>query len=298
MSWKHLVRVITKENKITWGIPLFESSSNNNNISLNEITQIKEVKGSPFEENITHYDEEIISDVEKFLPPIEQTYSSGIFCIGLNYKLHAEETGKKLPERPIIFMKGFNALTGHKSNINIPKIAQEPKEVDYEGELAVVIGRDCRNVTPEEGLNNVLGYCVSNDVSARRHQKKIGNGQWCFAKSFDSFCPIGPVLVSPEAIPNGDPNALEIKTTLNGQVMQHSNTNDMIFKVGELISFISKGITLRPGTIILTGTPSGVGFARNPPIYLEHGDVVNISIEHLGTLSNSVVYEDNTPSKL
>ena len=225
-----------------------------------------------------------IVSVGKLLAPVEP---KTILCIGLNYRQHAEETGAKIPEYPVLFIKAVNAINHPGDPIVIPKIA--PGQVDYECELAVIIGKAAKNVSRKEALGYVLGYTCANDVSARRWQKEGGGKQWCRGKSFDTFCPLGPCLVSSEDIPN--PNALKITTTLNGQTMQDSNTSDMIFDVPTLISFLSQGTTLLPGTVILTGTPQGVGFARNPPIFLQHGDQVNIEVEGIGVLSNPVQEE-------
>jgi 2-keto-4-pentenoate hydratase/2-oxohepta-3-ene-1,7-dioic acid hydratase in catechol pathway len=158
--------------------------------------------------------------------------------------------------------------------------------VDYECELAVVIGRAARNVSRGEALDYVLGYTCANDVSARDWQKAGGGGQWCRGKTFDTFCPLGPVLVTPDTI--RDPNALAIRTRLNGQIVQDCNTSDMIFDVPTLIAFLSGSTTLFPGTVILTGTPHGVGMARNPPVWLQDGDTVTVEIEGIGALTNPV----------
>jgi len=226
------------------------------------------------------------ADVVQILAPIQPTQ---ILCIGLNYRLHAEETGAKLPERPILFVKGINALQHPGQPILLPRHLRSD-EVDYECELAVVIGKTCKNVSPEHALEYVLGYTCANDVSARDHQIKLGGGQWCRGKFFDTFAPLGPRLVTPAGIPN--PNALRIRTELNGETVQDSNTNDMAFDVPALISYLSGSTTLMPGTVILTGTPSGVGIARKPePRWLKPGDVVTIEIEKIGRLTNPVAEE-------
>lgn len=222
----------------------------------------------------------------KLLAPIVPTQ---ILCIGLNYRKHADETGSKYPERPILFVKGINALQNPNDPIEIPTHLAS-HEVDYECELAVVIGKSCKNVSPENALDYVLGYTCANDVSARDHQIKLGGGQWCRGKFFDTFAPLGPALVTPEDIPN--PNALTIATDLNGKRVQESNTNDMIFDVAHIISYLSGSTTLVPGTVILTGTPKGVGMAAKPnPVWLKAGDSVSIVIEKIGTLTNSVINE-------
>ena len=187
----------------------------------------------------------------------------------------------------MLFIKAANALTHPGDPIFIPKIATG--QVDYECELAVIVGKSGKNIERRHALDHVLGYTCANDVSARRWQKEGGGKQWCRGKSFDTFCPLGPRLVTTDEIPN--PNALRITTMLNGEIMQDSNTSDMIFDVPDLVSFLSEGTTLLPGTVILTGTPQGVGFARNPPIFLKDGDRVTIEIERIGALVNPVQEE-------
>jgi len=211
-----------------------------------------------------------------------------ILCIGLNYRRHATETGAKFPEYPVVFYKGINTLQNPGGAIQIPR--QMPsEEVDYECELAVVIGRAGKNISRGNALEHVLGYTCCNDVSARDWQLKRGGGQWSRGKSFDTFSPLGPWLVTREEIP--DPNSLALRTELNGAVMQEANTNDMIFDIPELIAFLSGSTTLLPGTVILTGTPQGVGMAQKPPRWLRPGDEVTIEIEKIGRLTNPVEAE-------
>jgi 2-keto-4-pentenoate hydratase/2-oxohepta-3-ene-1,7-dioic acid hydratase in catechol pathway len=209
-----------------------------------------------------------------------------IFCIGLNYRAHAEETGAAIPQNPVVFMKASTALNHPGSPILLPKASRHGPEVDYEAELAVVIGKRAKDVPVDKALEYVLGYTCGNDVSARRWQKHGGGGQWVRGKSFDGFCPLGPVLVTADEI--DDPQNLDIRCILNNEVMQTGNTGDMIFSVAELISFLSEDTTLLPGTVIMTGTPPGVGFARDPQIFLKKGDVVEIEIEGIGRLVNPV----------
>ncbi len=222
--------------------------------------------------------------IGKLLAPVEPRT---ILCVGLNYRQHAEETGARIPENPVLFIKAVNALAHPGDPIVIPKVA--PGQVDYECELAVIIGKSAKNVERHQAFEHVLGYTCANDVSARRWQKEGGGKQWCRGKSFDTFCPLGPCLVTTDEIP--DPNTLKIKTMLNDKIMQDSTTADMIFAVPALISFLSQGTTLLPGTGILTGTPQGVGFARNPPIFLKKWDRVTVEIECIGTLVNPVFEE-------
>jgi 2-keto-4-pentenoate hydratase/2-oxohepta-3-ene-1,7-dioic acid hydratase in catechol pathway len=219
----------------------------------------------------------------KILAPITP---ATIICIGLNYAKHAAEGGKPPPERPMWFMKLPGAVVPSGDPIRLPQ-KQPSAKVDYEAELAIVLGRECRNATRANALDYVLGYTCANDVSARDWQRDWGGGQWNHAKSFDTFCPLGPVLVTKDEIPN--PNALRIRSILNGTVMQDSNTSDMIFDVPAVIEFLSADKTLPAGTLILTGTPEGVGFARQPPVWLKAGDTIAVEIEKIGTLSNQVV---------
>lgn len=221
----------------------------------------------------------------KLLAPVEP---ASILCIGLNYRKHAEETGKPLPEHPVLFMKMRTALQHPSEPILLPRHLPS-SQVDYECELAVVIGKPCKNVSRSDALRYVLGYTCANDVSARDWQAKWGGGQWCRGKTFHTFCPLGPWLVTTDEIP--DPNVLGIKTLLNGQIMQDGHTSDMIFDVPTLIEFLSGSTLLEPGTVILTGTPQGVGCARRPPVFLQDGDTITVAIEQIGELTNPVVNE-------
>ncbi len=210
-----------------------------------------------------------------------------IFCVGLNYRAHAEETGAALPQQPILFMKPTTAVIGPQAPIVLPAACAHGPEVDYEAELAVVIGRSARDVAADEALDYVLGYCCACDVSARRWQKHAGGGQWIRGKSFDSFCPLGPMLVTADEV--ADPQDLMVRCTINGEPRQAGSTADMIFSVAELIAFLSRDTTLLPGTLLLTGTPPGVGVARKPPLFLAAGDRVRVEIDGLGALENPVV---------
>lgn len=223
-------------------------------------------------------------DVIKLLPPILPT---NILGIGLNYKKHGHETGIKIPEMPVMFMKAMGAVTGPGDPILLPRIG--PNQVDYEAELAVVIGKKAKNVSQNKAMEYILGYTCANDVSARDWQIRKQKNQWVRGKSFDSFCPLGPCLVTSDEIP--DPHSLSIQSIINGKIYQDSNTSDMIFDIPAIISNLSQSITLFPGTVILTGTPHGIGFTRIPPVFLAHGDVVTIKIEKIGQLTNPVILE-------
>jgi 2-keto-4-pentenoate hydratase/2-oxohepta-3-ene-1,7-dioic acid hydratase in catechol pathway len=244
--------------------------------------RVRPIEGDVFGEfTVTHE----TADITRRLAPIEPRVILGI---GLNYRQHAAETGAKIPDYPILFFKTPSAAQDPGGPIVIPGHLRST-EVDYECELAVVIGRTCKNVSRDRALDHVLGYTCANDVSARDWQIRNGGGQWCRGKTFDTFAPLGPCLVTRDEIPN--PNALAIATILNGERVQSSNTADMIFDVPRLIEFLSGSTTLLPGTVILTGTPQGVGMARKPPRWLAPGDVVTVEIEGIGQLTNPVVAE-------
>jgi 2,4-diketo-3-deoxy-L-fuconate hydrolase len=208
--------------------------------------------------------------------------SQKIICIGRNYAEHATETQDEIPEKPIVFAKYPNTVIGPGEAIRIPPITEQ---ADYEAELAVIIGRAARNVSESEALEYVFGYVNANDVSSRDLQFSEG-GQWTRSKSIDTFCPMGPYIATRDEVP--DPQNLSVRCILNGEIMQDGTTSDMIFPVAELISFLSQGMTLVPGDVILTGTPPGVGMARDPQVWLKAGDEVSIEIEGLGTLTNPV----------
>ena len=209
-----------------------------------------------------------------------------IICVGRNYAAHAAEMKGDLPDHPTIFMKNPAALCGNGDAIVIPPICLEHgPQVDYEGELAVILGADCRDVPRETALDHVAAYAVANDVTARWWQKQGSGGQWIRGKSFDTFCPMSEPV---EASAIRDPQQLTLCTTVNGECMQNGHTADMIFPVDVLISELSRGLTLLEGTVVLTGTPAGVGAARTPPRFLQDGDVVEVDIQGVGRLSNSV----------
>jgi acylpyruvate hydrolase len=218
----------------------------------------------------------------KLLAPIPRP--GKIICIGLNYSDHAAESNAPIPENPVVFAKYANTVIASGDNIILPKISNR---VDYEAEFGVVIGKTAKNVEPEEALNYVGGYLPINDVSARDFQ--MLTSQWTIGKSFDTFAPMGPALTTADEV--GDPHVLDISLTIGDETLQSSNTKMQIFKVDYLVSFLSKLMTLEPGDVISTGTPGGVGQARTPARFLKDGDVVSVTIEKLGTLTNPVVAE-------
>lgn len=215
------------------------------------------------------------------------TRPSKIICVGLNYRKHADETNSPYPKTPILFNKFSNALAGHQEPVAVPRVTEK---LDYEAELTIVIGKRAKNVDRAEALQYVFGYCNGNDLSARDLQ--LRTAQWMLGKTCDGFAPIGPYLVTADEV--GDPNDLEIKTILNGEVRQQSNTADMIFHCDEIVSYISQHMTLEPGDIIMTGTPEGVimGYPEDKQEWIKPGDVVTIEIEKLGSLTNRFVADE------
>ena len=228
-------------------------------------------------------DSGVVASPVTFLSPVEP---SAILCIGLNFRDHAKEIGCAEPVTPVLFMKNPSALNHPGAPIVIPRSCEAVPEVDYEIELAVVIGKTAKDVKEDDALGHVLGYTIANDVSARRWQKS-NSGQWVRAKSFDTFCPLGPELLTRDEIP--DPQSLELVCRLNGEVMQRGSIGEMFFSVARIIALLSQDMTLLPGTVILTGTPSGVGVGRKPQVFLKPGDRLDLTIEPIGTLTNTVV---------
>jgi 2-keto-4-pentenoate hydratase/2-oxohepta-3-ene-1,7-dioic acid hydratase in catechol pathway len=222
------------------------------------------------------------ADAVKLLPPVPDPHK--IVCLGLNYRDHAMETNAPIPKEPVLFSKYATALIGQGEPIVLPPVSQE---VDYEAELVIVVGKRGRNLRAENASGYVAGYTIGHDVSARDWQLKKDQRQWMVGKTFDTFAPTGPVIVTADEVP--DPHALPIRLRLNGQTMQDSNTRQMIFPVPAVLAYLSQVFTLEPGDLIFTGTPPGVGIARKPPVYLKGGDVVEVEIEGLGVLRNPVV---------
>jgi len=261
-----IARFRTKEGTVRYGV-------------LADDQTLQPMDGDPFGEwQLT--DEALPVAEVRLLAPVSPP---NIIAVGLNYRAHAAENGLPPPQHPVLFLKATTAVCGPDDDIVLPKMA--PDEVDYECELVMVIGKTARNVEPADALDYVLGYTCSNDVSARDCQLRL-DAQWARGKSFDTFAPLGPWIET-----DLDPDQVNIRTRLNGKIMQDSNTSDLIFSCREMVSYISQCMTLLPGTVIMTGTPGGVGFARRPPVYLRPGDEVEIEIEGIGRLRNKVVSE-------
>jgi 2-keto-4-pentenoate hydratase/2-oxohepta-3-ene-1,7-dioic acid hydratase in catechol pathway len=264
-------RFLTADERIIYGSPLPENSY-----------RVRKIEGDIFGD---FRPADGVVEIRRILPPLDPP---NILALGLNYRRHADELGAGYPDFPILFIKATNSIAGPGDPILLPKAG--PLEVDYEAELAVVIGRRAKNVEPGEALDYVLGYTCANDVSARDWQFRKQNQQWSRGKSFDTFCPIGPFIITRDEVP--DPQDLRISALLNGGVVQDSCTSDMIFDIRQIVSGLSRSMTMPPGTIILTGTPEGVGFTRKPPIFLRHGDIITVSIEGIGELTNIVRIEE------
>jgi 2-keto-4-pentenoate hydratase/2-oxohepta-3-ene-1,7-dioic acid hydratase in catechol pathway len=222
--------------------------------------------------------------IKKILSPVSPP---NVLALGFSYGKHAEETDVKYPEIPVVFIKATSSIVGPGEPIILPKAG--PEEVDYEAELAVIIGKEVKNVAPSKAGNYIFGYTCANDVSARDWQFHKQKHQWARGKSFDTFCPLGPYIVTADELEY--PDNLKIKSVLNGTVMQDSSTSDMFFTVAEIVSDLSQSLTLLPGTIIMTGTPEGVGFTREPPVFLRGGDTISVIIEQIGELTNPVIIE-------
>ena len=216
----------------------------------------------------------------KLLPPVPRP--GKMICIGLNYALHAKEGGNPIPDYPAVFMRGPTSIVGHGEPLIRPRVSDK---FDYEAELVIVIGKRARHLSEADALSCVAGYTIMNEGSVRDYQRK--GAQWTMGKNFEQTGGIGPEIVTPDEIPQG-PNALRITSRLNGETMQDSNTSDMIFSVPRILAILSEAMTLEPGDVIATGTPSGVGYARKPPVFMRHGDTMEVEIEGIGVLSNPV----------
>jgi 2-keto-4-pentenoate hydratase/2-oxohepta-3-ene-1,7-dioic acid hydratase in catechol pathway len=261
-----IIRFVDTQDQTHYGIPTDSNLTHAEKLSSSPISG-----GKPTGETIS---------VKRLLAPVEAV---NVLCIGLNYRRHALEAGMDIPERPVLFMKPTSSVTNPGEDVIHPT---QVSELDYECELAVVIGKTAKNVSEADALDHVLGYTACNDLSARDWQIRLDK-QWIRGKSFDGFCPLGPVLVTTDEIP--DPQTLRIQTRVNGVTLQDSSTADMIFSVRQIVSYLSKDMTLLPGTVIITGTPEGVGMGRKPQLWLKPGDVCEIDLEGVGVLTNKII---------
>ncbi|TVY65437.1 Fumarylacetoacetate hydrolase domain-containing protein 2 [Fusarium oxysporum f. sp. cubense] len=283
-SWTHLIRFRAVEDGQVHLGQLVDTSRDVGIDCLNGV-EVKAflINGDVFNGTVTQN----IFTVDHLLSPVSREQCNYIRCLGLNYRDHAEEGGFPIPDELEVFTKPRFALTGpYPAAVTIPRCAQDGTS-DYEAELCVIIGKTGRDIPEDKALEYVLGYTASNDVSARTLQLAVK--QWSFSKGLDNSCPIGPVLVSPSVI--DDPQTLGVKAIYNGQTVQDGNTKNMIFSVRKQISSLSRGTTLEAGTVVLTGTPAGIGYFHKPRVSLEAGSQIEIQIEKIGTLVNKVKYD-------
>ncbi|KAJ4179799.1 hypothetical protein NW755_012195 [Fusarium falciforme] len=288
-SWTRLIRFVDDNGNETFGEPIIQDDKEfSDRLAKNDLWAV-EYKGTSPVAELTKGEKIHVKAVRELLRPSDVPI---IRCIGLNYIKHIKEGGRTPPPYPSVFVKPATCVTGFNDDVPIPKIAQDGT-VDYEGELGIVIGKTGKNIPKESALSHIAGYVVSNDVSARawqRDPKKAGGvPQWCFSKGFDKFAPLGPLLVSPAVV--GNASTLNLRTTVNGEERQNSDTGDLLFGVEEIVSFISQGTTIEAGTVVLTGTPSGVAMGMKEPKYLNDGDIVEVSITGLGSVRNKMVFE-------
>ncbi|KAM0546190.1 hypothetical protein ACHAPJ_010974 [Fusarium lateritium] len=288
-TWNRLIRFVDDNGNETFGDPVIENDKDfTERLAKNDLWAV-EYKGQSPVAQLTKGEKVHVKAIRELLRPSDVPI---VRCIGLNYIKHIKEGGRTPPPYPSLFIKPSTSIASFNEDVPIPKIAQDGT-IDYEGELGIVIGKSGKNITKEDSLSYVAGYVVSNDVSARawqRDPKKAGGvPQWCFSKGFDKFAPVGPLLVSPAVV--GNASKLHLRTTVNGEERQSEGTNDLLFGVEEIVSFISQGTTLEAGTVVLTGTPCGVAMGMKEPKYLNDGDVVEVSITELGSVKNKMVFE-------
>jgi len=288
-NWTRLIRFVAAEtSRIHIGQPIDPNVDVGLAVWGRQTIKAYEITGSAFDSNARVTD--TVLTVKHLMEPLSREQVKLVRCLGLNYKEHAAEANMPEPKFPILFYKPAASLIGPNVPILIPKVAQPVKEhqPDYEVELTIVIGKDAKNVSEANALDYVLGYVTGNDISFRKHQMAVS--QWGFSKGFDNATPFGPCIVSSRIVK--DPHTLDLKSYVNGKLMQDGNTSDFIFNVRKTIAFLSQGTTLEAGSLIMTGTPKGVGFVRNPPVYLKDGDEVRCWIGGgLGTLVNPVIEE-------
>ncbi|KAI6083030.1 fumarylacetoacetate hydrolase [Hypoxylon rubiginosum] len=289
MSWVRLIRFVDENGQEHYGDACIEKDSElAEKLKAGNLYAIK-LEGEPPFGRVTKGERVQVKSLLDILKPEDVPI---VRCIGLNYIKHIQEGGRKPPPYPSVFIKPSTSIAGSAEDIPIPKIAQDGT-LDYEGELALVIGKSGKNIPEASVLEYVAGYCVANDVSARGWQrdpaKAGGVPQWCFSKGFDKFAPLGPMLVSPALV--GTANDLHLQTFVNGEERQNTSTGDLLFGVEKIVSFCSQGTTLEAGTVILTGTPSGVAMGMKEPKYLNDGDVVEVRISQLGCVRNKMAFE-------
>lgn len=288
-SWTRLIRFIAQEDGAEYyGQPVDDSTDVGLAIYSGNTVRAAVVQASSAVDPAARVTSQVLT-VKKLLSPIKRSSVGAVVAIGLNYTDHAKEMNLDIPDVPTIFLKARTSITDPNAVIKVPKAALD--HIDYEVELAVVLSKDCRDVSPEEALDYVLGYTLANDLTSRNHQALTS--QWSHAKSFDAFCPLGPCIVSSRALL--DPSNVALTTRLEDQpdrYLQSGNTSSWIFPLAKAISYISQGYTLEAGSVLLTGTPPGIGAGQTPPVWLKHGDVTLLNANHgIGTLANTFSFE-------
>ncbi|KAK4867427.1 hypothetical protein LT330_000937 [Penicillium expansum] len=294
LPWKRLIRFIATDGRILRGEPILPTPTTDLGfITESDKLQARVIEGDDLYDTTgkTRVTDEIVS-VKTVLGPLAQADVPILRCVGLNYAKHVKEAGRTPPPFPFIFFKPNTTIHDHGAPVAIPQIAQD-SQADYEGELCLVIGRDAKNVSPENALSYVGAYTVGNDISARKLQRDPALAgrvpQWGFSKGFDTFAPLGPCLVAASEI--ADPSKLLLKTIVDGEVRQEEYVADLLFDCAYLVSYLSQGTTLQKGSVIMTGTPGGVGAGLSPPKYLVPGTQMDIFIDGIGTLRNGVVFD-------
>jgi len=287
-SFSRLVRFLAKDGRTYYGDAILPHGITD----IAKAKQAKVIQGKIFGKyEVT--DE--VADIRLLLAPLALEDVKTVRCLGLNYEKHAIESKLPIPKYPVLFYKPLTSLTGPTDPIPVHPLAQQGTGLDYECELVAVIGKTCADVPESKALDYVLGYAVGNDVSHREWQIQRGGGQWSLGKGFDGWAPYGPGIVSSKVIK--DPQSLQITTKVNGKLVQESSTGDMIFGIAKTIAFLSQGTTLLPGDLIFTGTPQGVGMGRTPQLWLKNGDVVDVTLDGVGTCTNKVEFA-NPKAKL
>lgn len=291
--WSRLIRFESTDGRLLRGEPILPSPNFDVGSTIEGTKlQAKVIEGQDIYDTTgkTKVTDEIVT-VKKLLGPLAQEDVPIVRCIGLNFLKHIKEGGRTPPPFPSVFYKANTTVNDHGAPVVIPKICQD-EQADYEGELCFIIGKDAKDVPESEASNYISAYTCGNDVSSRKLQRDPalagGVPQWGFSKGFDTFCPLGPCLVSSSLIP--DPSTLKLITRVDGEVRQSEGIDDLCFKIPYLVAYCSQGTTLKAGTVVMTGTPSGVGFAMKPPRYLKPGNEVEVEISGIGTLKNSIVF--------
>lgn len=293
VAWERLIRFVAEDGHVLYGEPILPSPDFDLGTTPEDTKlQARLIKGDDLYDTTgkTVVSDEVVT-VKKLLGPLAQADIPILRCVGLNYAKHIREAGRKPPPFPFIFFKPNTCVHDHGANVVIPKVAQDD-QADYEGELCIVIGKDAKDVSKEDALSYVAAYTAGNDISSRKLQRDPAFAgvvpQWGFSKGFDTFAPLGPCLVRADLV--GDPSALDLSTIVNGEVRQKESVSDLLFDCAYVVSYLSSGTTLQKGSVIMTGTPGGVGMGLSPPQWLKPGDQVEVRITKIGTLRNGVEY--------